>query len=103
MCQAVSSRWITDLRASYQFRRIRVAVNVANFFDAYPNEWPDFKNGANAQGASVGGTFRYSGVGTFGTDGRMVSLQFSYRAPRSSCSMRASRLRHPCLSTVQGC
>jgi iron complex outermembrane receptor protein len=78
--QAVSSRWVTDLRASRQFRRMRVAVNVANLFDAYPNEWDAFKLGAAAPpGATYGGSFRYPGVGTFGTDGRMVSLQFSYR------------------------
>jgi len=75
----VNPHWIPDMRASYQFHRTRVAVSVANLFDTYPEEWSDFKNGANATGASTGGTFRYPGAGTFGTDGRMVSLQVSYR------------------------
>jgi iron complex outermembrane receptor protein len=75
----VNPHWIPDVRASYQFNRMRVALNVANLFDAYPDEWSDFKNGAQATGASYGGTFRYPGAGTFGTDGRMLSLQVSYR------------------------
>jgi iron complex outermembrane recepter protein len=78
--QTQPARWITNLNMSYQFsRRMRVAVSVANLFDVYPSEWRDFRDGLAAQGASMQGIFRYHGISTFGSSGRVLSLRLGYR------------------------
>lgn len=77
--QIVKAQWITDDRASYQIRRMRLSVSAANLFDVYPDEWNDFRDGLNAQGASMQGIFRYpGGISPFGMNGRMLYVQLSW-------------------------
>jgi iron complex outermembrane recepter protein len=79
--QHVVAKWITDLRASYQLRsRVRVAVSAANLFDAYPNDWIDFKDGLNGTGFSNKGIIRYPGaLSALGVNGRTLYLELAYR------------------------
>ncbi|MGK2960954.1 MAG: TonB-dependent receptor, partial [Gemmatimonadaceae bacterium] len=70
--QIVDPKWVTDARISYKLRqRIEVSLSAANLFDVYPNEWFDFKDGAQAQGPSIGGIFRYpAALAQSGMNGR---------------------------------
>lgn len=79
--QVVRARWITDARLTYQVRpRVQLAINAANIFDTYPDEWLDFRNGLAATGPSMQGIFRYPGaLSPFGMNGRMVNVQVAYR------------------------
>lgn len=79
--QVVRARWIPDARLSYQLRpRMQVAVSAVKLFDGYPDEWSDFRDGLQAQGASMQGIFRYPGaLSPFGMNGRTVDAQLSYR------------------------
>jgi iron complex outermembrane receptor protein len=78
--QTVSAKWITDLSMSYAIQqKLKIAVGIANLFDAYPDEWIDFKNGVNATGTSLKGNFRYpGGITPFGMNGRLVYLHLRY-------------------------
>ncbi|MFN2317499.1 MAG: TonB-dependent receptor domain-containing protein, partial [Gemmatimonadales bacterium] len=79
--QVVRAMWITDAMVSYQWRpRMQVVLSAANLFDAYPDEWFDFKDGLQAQGPSMQGIFRHpGGLSPFGMNGRTVVLQFAFR------------------------
>ncbi len=79
--QVVRARWITNARIAWRFRpRLQLAVSVANLFDAYPDEWNDFKDGLLAQGPSMQGIFRYpGGLSPFGMNGRTVYVHLDYR------------------------
>jgi iron complex outermembrane receptor protein len=78
--QIVRPKWISDLRLSYQLRRVQIAFSAANLFDVYPTEWWDFKDGLNAKGTSMKGIFRYpGGLSPFGMDGRALHVTLTYR------------------------
>ncbi len=79
--QTVRARWLTDVGiSSLLSRRVRVGVGVQNLFDAYPDEWRDWKDGVDATGMSINGIYRYPGaVSPFGMNGRTVTVQLSYR------------------------
>jgi iron complex outermembrane recepter protein len=80
--QQMRAKWITDIRLSYRLgSHLQVAVNAANLFDVYPDDWFDFANGLEAPpGPSMQGIFRHAGgLSPFGMTGRTLHLQFSYR------------------------
>jgi iron complex outermembrane receptor protein len=79
--QTVRPQWITDLGVTYQVHsRLGISAGGSNLFDAYPDEWLDFKDGANAQGMSFFGIFRYpGGISPFGMNGRTVSVSATVR------------------------
>ena len=78
--QTIGSKWITDVRISYQLRpRVKLAVSATNLFDVYPDEWLDFKDDLNAQGLSMIGVSRYPGaLSPFGMNGRTLYLRLAY-------------------------
>jgi iron complex outermembrane receptor protein len=79
--QTVRAKWLTDIGIAYlPHRRLRAAVSAQNLFDVYPDEWRDWKDGANATGMSINGIYRYpGGISPFGMSGRTVTVQLSYR------------------------
>ena len=79
--QTVRARWLTDVGMSFLvYRRFRVGLGVQNLFDAYPEEWRDWKDGVDATGMSINGIYRYPGaLSPFGMNGRTVTIQLSYR------------------------
>lgn len=74
------AKWITDARISYQLRpRVQLAISAANLLDVYPDEWPDFKDGALAVGSSMHGINRYPGLSPLGgQNGRTLYLRMTY-------------------------
>jgi iron complex outermembrane recepter protein len=79
--QTVHPRWITDVRVGWKLLpRLQVDATVANLFDAYPDEWWDFREGMQVQGPSFQGRFRHpGGLSPFGMNGRTVYVQVAYR------------------------
>jgi iron complex outermembrane receptor protein len=71
--QTYGAKTITDLSASYTFRRITATIGADNVFDVYPdrNLNPGDPNTGNG-GISNFGIFPYAGISPFGFNGRFV-------------------------------
>ena len=72
--QIFSPKWISDLSASYGFRRATLTVGADNVFDVYPDRnnnsgsFAPTENGGNANF----GIFPYNGISPFGFNGRFI-------------------------------
>jgi iron complex outermembrane receptor protein len=71
--QTYGAKTISDLSASYTFRRITATMGADNVFDVYPdrNLNPGDPNTGNG-GISNFGIFPYAGISPFGFNGRFV-------------------------------
>jgi len=75
--QRYAAKWLADLSASYQRRRLTLHLGADNVFGTYPdrNRFGD----ANTEGNSNFGMFPYSNQSPFGFSGRFVYLRVEWR------------------------
>jgi iron complex outermembrane receptor protein len=78
--QTFSSKWVTDVSASYRLlRRVTVGLGADNVFDVYPDVQSDQYNLATGFAGNANfGMNPYTGISPFGFNGRFVWGRLSY-------------------------
>lgn len=80
--QTFSPKWITDVSASYDVRRLTVSIGADNVLDVYPDR--NNNNGvisslsAENGGTSNFGMFPYNGISPFGFNGRFIYTKVAF-------------------------
>lgn len=80
--QTFSAKWITDLSASFEVRRLTLSIGADNVLDVYPDR--NNNNGvissiaAENGGTSNFGMFPYNGVSPFGFNGRFIYTKVAF-------------------------
>jgi iron complex outermembrane recepter protein len=81
--QTFSPKWITDVSASYTYRRAVLSIGADNLFDIYPDRNNNNGNistlAAENGGTSNFGIFPYAGISPFGFNGRFLYTKLSLR------------------------